>query len=76
MTHVSTYTVGYNSFRNHWVIYLEDGKGRRRGIYQKKKKAVKKARELAKNDKPSELIVGNREGTDTTEETTYGVSYP
>lgn len=76
MEHRNKYTVGYNSFRNHWVVYLEDGMGgRRRGIYQKKKDAVKKARKLAKNDKPSELLVGKRTGQGFTEETMYGEGY-
>ena len=65
---IVTYVVGYNTFRNRWIVRREQ---ERVASARKKKPAVKHARKIAKSNRPSELIVGRKDGTGFTEETIY-----
>lgn len=69
------YSVAYSKRaggRSRWMIFKDDGsKEYAVGMSKKKKDAVKKARQKAKNDSPSRLEVYDRSKSKLTEETNY-----
>lgn len=64
------YHVVYDSDERHWEVKLQ-GAQRASFVFETKEKAIEKARALAKNNRPSQVIVHKMDGTFETE-WTYG----
>lgn len=65
-----TYHLVYTKESKQWKVEIE-GASRASSVHENKKSALDAARELARNQQPSQLVVHNMDGTIQTEYT-YG----
>lgn len=72
---LTTYLVSFDDYMDSWTIKKNGSPVQDRSMhmmtFRYKEDAVKRARKMAKRDKPSELVVRNKMGDSITEDQTY-----